>query len=217
MSNGNLEIKAISGHRGGTPGKGVSRDYDVCKLVDTTTCIGCKACEVACLEWNGYEFRETTFDNTYQTMPSTEWNFWNLIKFNEVGDGDNLQWLMRKDQCMHCEEPGCLIACPADGAIVQYTNGIVDFNQANCIGCQYCVTGCPFNIPKFNPATKKVYKCTLCSDRVGAGLEPACIKSCPTGCLHFGSKEDMLAMADKRVTQLKRETSHKNACVYDPQ
>jgi formate dehydrogenase iron-sulfur subunit len=218
MSNGLLEIKAISGHRGGTPGKGVSRDYDVCKLVDTTTCIGCKACEVACLEWNGYEFRDTTFDNTYQTMPSTEWNFWNLIRFNEVEDSSgNLQWLMRKDQCMHCEEPGCLIACPADGAIVQYTNGIVDFNQANCIGCQYCVTGCPFNIPKFNTATKKVYKCTLCSDRVGAGLEPACIKSCPTGCLHFGSKDDMLALANKRAAQLQHETSHKNAGVYDPQ
>jgi formate dehydrogenase beta subunit len=216
MSNGLLEIKAISGHRGGTPGKGVSRDYDVCKLVDTTTCIGCKACEVACLEWNGYEFRDTTFDNTYQTMPETAWNFWNLIKFNEVEGDNGLQWLMRKDQCMHCEEPGCLIACPADGAIVQYTNGIVDFNQANCIGCQYCVTGCPFNIPKFNTATKKVYKCTLCSDRVGAGLEPACIKSCPTGCLHFGSKDDMLALANKRADQLKRETSHKNAGVYDP-
>ncbi len=217
MSNGNLEIKAISGHRGGTPGKGVSRDYDVCKLVDTTTCIGCKACEVACLEWNGYEFRETMFENTYQTMPETAWNFWNLIKFKETEDENgNLQWLMRKDQCMHCEEPGCLIACPADGAIVQYTNGIVDFNQANCIGCQYCVTGCPFNIPKFNQETKKVYKCTLCSDRVGAGLEPACIKSCPTGCLHFGSKEDMLDLASKRVTQIKRETSHKNAGVYDP-
>jgi formate dehydrogenase iron-sulfur subunit len=215
MSNGNLEIKAISGHRGGTPGKGVSRDYDVCKLVDTTTCIGCKACEVACLEWNGYEFRETTFDNTYQTMPSTEWNFWNLIKFNEVEDGNgNLQWLMRKDQCMHCEEPGCLLACPAEGAIVQYSNGIVDFNQANCIGCQYCVTGCPFNIPKFNTTTKKVYKCTLCSDRVGAGLEPACIKSCPTGCLHFGSKEDMLALAQKRVDQIK--PAHSNAGIYDP-
>jgi formate dehydrogenase iron-sulfur subunit len=216
MSNGQLEIKAISGHRGGTPGQGVSRDYDVCKLVDTTTCIGCKACEVACLEWNGYEFRETTFDNTYQTMPSTEWNFWNLIKFNEVESDNGLQWLMRKDQCMHCEEPGCLIACPADGAIVQYTNGIVDFNQANCIGCQYCVTGCPFDIPKFNAETKKVYKCTLCSDRVGAGLEPACIKSCPTGCLHFGSKEDMLALAGQRVDQIKRETSHKNAGIYDP-
>jgi formate dehydrogenase iron-sulfur subunit len=216
MSNGTLEIKAISGHRGGTPGKGVSRDYDVCKLVDTTTCIGCKACEVACVEWNGYDFRETTFDNFYQTMPETAWNFWNLIKFNEVETENGLQWLMRKDQCMHCEEPGCLIACPADGAIVQYTNGIVDFNQEHCIGCQYCVTGCPFNIPKFNTETKKVYKCTLCSDRVGAGLEPACIKSCPTGCLHFGSKEDMLGLANERADQIKRETSHKNAGVYDP-
>jgi formate dehydrogenase beta subunit len=227
MSNGNLEIKAISGHAGGTPGGGeyrqpdgtthigASRDYDVCKLIDTTTCIGCKACEVACVEWNGYEFRETSFDNTYQTMPETAWNFWNLIKFNEVETDGGLQWLMRKDQCMHCEEPGCLIACPADGAIVQYTNGIVDFNQANCIGCQYCVTGCPFNIPKFNEATKKVYKCTLCSDRVGAGLEPACIKSCPTGCLHFGSKEDMKFEAEKRVTQL-HANGHADAGVYDP-
>ena len=83
MSKGTLEIKAISGHRGGTPGHGVSRDYDVCKLIDTTTCIGCKACEVACVEWNGLPFRDTTFDNTYQTMPETTWNFWNLIKFNE--------------------------------------------------------------------------------------------------------------------------------------
>jgi len=227
MSNGNLEIRAISAHKGGTPGggeyrqpdgstrAGASRDYDVCKLIDTTTCIGCKACEVACVEWNGYEFRETTFDNTYQTMPETAWNFWNLIKFNEVETDGGLQWLMRKDQCMHCEEPGCLIACPADGAIVQYTNGIVDFNQANCIGCQYCVTGCPFNIPKFNEATKKVYKCTLCSDRVGVGLEPACIKSCPTGCLHFGSKEDMKFEAEKRVNQLKAN-GHVDAGVYDP-
>jgi formate dehydrogenase beta subunit len=227
MSNGNLEIKAISAHKGGIPGGGeykqadgstrigASRDYDVCKLIDTTTCIGCKACEVACVEWNGYEFRETTFDNTYQTMPETAWNYWNLIKFNEVETDGGLQWLMRKDQCMHCEEPGCLIACPADGAIVQYTNGIVDFNQANCIGCQYCVTGCPFNIPKFNEATKKVYKCTLCSDRVGVGLEPACIKSCPTGCLHFGSKEDMKFEAEKRVSQL-HANGHVDAGVYDP-
>ena len=227
MSNGNLEIKAISAHKGGIPGGGeykqadgstrigASRDYDVCKLIDTTTCIGCKACEVACVEWNGYEFRETTFDNTYQTMPETAWNFWNLIKFNEVETDGGLQWLMRKDQCMHCEEPGCLIACPADGAIVQYTNGIVDFNQANCIGCQYCVTGCPFNIPKFNEATKKVYKCTLCSDRVGVGLEPACIKSCPTGCLHFGSKEDMKFEAETRVSQL-HANGHADAGVYDP-
>jgi formate dehydrogenase beta subunit len=217
MSNGAMEIKAISGHRGGTPGNAVSRDYDVCKLVDTTTCIGCKACEVACLEWNGYEFRETTFDNTYQTMPDTAWNYWNLIRFNEHENEDGtLSWLMRKDQCMHCADPGCLLACPAEGAIVQYQNGIVDFNQEHCIGCQYCVTGCPFNIPKFNNTTKKVYKCTLCSDRVGAGLEPACIKSCPTGCLHFGSKDDMEMLANSRAKQVRDNTSHKNAGVYNP-
>ncbi len=217
MPSDNLEIKAISGHPGTVPGANASRDYDVCKLVDTTTCIGCKACEVACLEWNGYEFRETTFDNTYQTMPETAWNYWNLIKFNEHENEDGtLSWLMRKDQCMHCADPGCLMACPADGAIVQYANGIVDFNQEHCIGCQYCLTGCPFNIPKFNSATKKVFKCTLCSDRVGAGLEPACIKSCPTGCLHFGSKDDMKALAEQRADQLRKTTSHKDAGVYDP-
>jgi len=217
MPGDTFKIKAISGHGGVAPAVGSSRDYDVCKLIDTTTCIGCKACEVACLEWNGYEFRETTFDNTYQTMPDTAWNYWNLIRFNERPNEDGtISWLMRKDQCMHCADPGCLMACPADGAIVQYTNGIVDFNQEHCIGCQYCVTGCPFDIPKFNPTTKKVHKCTLCSDRVSVGLEPACIKACPTGCLHFGSKEDMTMLAEKRSEQLREHTSHKNAGVYDP-
>jgi len=217
MSNGTLEVKAISGHRGGTPGRGVSRDYDVCKLVDTTTCIGCKACEVACVEWNDMPFRETVFDNNYQTMRGTEWNYWTLIRFDEhsLQDG-GFQWLMRKDGCMHCADPGCLAACPADGAIVQYQNGIVDFQQENCIGCQFCVSGCPFNIPKYNHSTKKVYKCTLCSDRVGAGLEPACIKSCPTGCLHFGTKDDMKLLAESRAKQLRDVSGFKDAGVYDP-
>ena len=213
-----FQIQAISGHVGTVPGYGAQRALEVCKLVDVTTCIGCKACEVACVEWNKHPFRETTFDNTYQTMPTTEWNFWNLIKFNEHKRDDGTQmWLMRKDQCMHCADPGCLRACPADGAIVQYTNGIVDFNQENCIGCQYCVSGCPFNIPKFNQSTKKVFKCTLCSDRVGAGLEPACIKACPTGCLHFGTKAEMTELAQARATQLREQSGFPDAGVYDPQ
>ena len=142
MSNGPLQIKAISGHAGTPPGLDASRDYQVAKLIDVTTCIGCKACEVACLEWNGYPFRETVFDNTYQTMPDTEWNYYNLIRFNEhVADDGTLSWLMRKDQCMHCADPGCLRACPADQAIVQYANGIVDFQEDACIGCGYCQTG----------------------------------------------------------------------------
>src|ERR1700685_571646 len=217
MSNGPLQIKAISGHAGTVPGHDASRDYDVAKLIDVTTCIGCKACEVACLEWNGYPFRETVFDNTYQTMPDTEWNYYNLIRFNEFTDADgNFSWLMRKDQCMHCADPGCLKACPADGAIVQYTNGIVDFQQQNCIGCGYCVSGCPFDIPKFNPTTKKMFKCTLCVDRVSEGLEPACIKSCPTGCLHFGTKDDMKDLAETRAKQLRENFGIEKAGVYDP-
>ena len=213
----NLRIQKISGHSGPVPGEGTQRQQQVCKLIDATTCIGCKACEVACLEWNDLPFRETVFNNTYQTMPETAWNYWNLIKFNEhVREDGSMQWLMRKDNCMHCADPGCLAACPADGAIVQYQNGIVDFQQDNCIGCQYCVTGCPFNIPKFNPQTKKVFKCTLCSDRVSQGLEPACIKACPTGCLHFGTKDDMKDLAQTRVDQLKQHSGFTNAGVYDP-
>src|SRR5262252_11158596 len=214
---GTLRIQQISGHPGPVPGEGTQRQPEVCKLIDTTTCIGCKACEVACVEWNDMPFQTTTFDNTYQTMPDTHWNYWNLIKFNEDQHSDgSFAWLMRKHQCMHCEDPGCLRACPADGAIVQYANGIVDFQQENCIGCQFCVSGCPFNVPKFNPSTKKVYKCTLCSDRVGAGLEPACIKSCPTGCLHFGSKDDMKELAEIRAKQLRDHYGYDKAGVYDP-
>jgi len=150
-------------------------------------------------------------------MPQTAWNYWNLIKFNEHEREDgSITLLMRKDQCMHCADPGCLAACPADGAIVQYTNGIVDFQQQNCIGCGYCVSGCPFDIPKFNPTTKKMFKCTLCVDRVSEGLEPACIKSCPTGCLHFGSKEDMVDLAETRAKQLRENYGIKEAGVYDP-
>jgi formate dehydrogenase iron-sulfur subunit len=217
MSQASAQIQKISGHSGPVPGANVEPIYTVCKMIDTTTCIGCKACEVACLEWNGYPFRETAFDNSYQTMPETAWNYWNLIKFNEVERSDgSMSLLMRKDQCMHCAEPGCLAACPADGAIVQYSNGIVDFQQDHCIGCGYCVNGCPFNIPKFNSATKKMFKCTLCVDRVTEGLEPACIKSCPTGCLHFGTKDDMKDLAATRATQLREHYGFANAGVYDP-
>jgi formate dehydrogenase beta subunit len=220
MSQATLRIQKMSGHAGAVPGAGMYRDVkdkQVCKLVDTTTCIGCKACEIACQEWNDLPFASTSFDNTYQTMPDTTWNFWNLIRFKEYPKADGtMMWLMRKDQCMHCADPGCLEACPADGAIVQYANGIVDFQSDHCIGCGYCITGCPFNIPKFHPATRKVHKCTLCADRVSENLEPACIKSCPTGCLHFGTKDDMLELANRRAKQLRDHYDFKNAGVYDP-
>jgi formate dehydrogenase beta subunit len=189
----------------------------VAKYIDTTTCIGCKACEVACQEWNDLPTLKTEQTGSYQTMPSLDANFWNLIKFREQDlPGGGLAWLMRKDQCMHCAEPGCLAACPAPGAIVQYANGIVDVNQDACIGCGYCASGCPFDVPRFSAATGKMSKCTLCVDRVTVGLEPACIKACPTGCLQFGTKDDMLAMGKKRVGEL-QAAGFKDAVLYDPQ
>jgi formate dehydrogenase iron-sulfur subunit len=138
------------------------------------------------------------------------------MRFYEEEIGNRgLQWLIVKDGCLHCQEPGCLKACPAPGAIIQYSNGIVDFKQDNCIGCGYCQTGCPFNIPRFGVKDSKAYKCTLCSDRVAVGLEPACIKSCPTQALSFGSKEDMLELAAERVQEL-HERGYDKAAIYDP-
>ena len=213
MAGKTLELRAVSATSTAAPG--VRETPVVSKLIDTSTCIGCKACEVACQEWNDLPPETTVQVGTYQTLPQTTSNFWNLIKFHEYEDGAGLHWLMRKDQCMHCADPGCLKACPAPGAIVQYTNGIVDFQQENCIGCGYCIAGCPFDIPRFNTRTRKVYKCTLCVDRVSVGLEPACIKACPTSCLQFGSKEQMRQIGEKRVKQL-QAGGFTQATLYDP-
>tara|TARA_B100001123_G_C15343554_1_gene1036033 strand:- start:9027 stop:9890 length:864 start_codon:yes stop_codon:yes gene_type:complete len=185
------------------------------KLVDISKCIGCKGCEVACKEWNELGVEPTSNFGSIQSHKDLSPNTWLLMRFNEIEVDGDLQWLIKKDACLHCEDPGCLFACPAPGAIVQYTNGIVDFNQENCIGCQYCVTGCPFDIPRFHPATKTVSKCNMCIDRVEAGLEPACVKTCPTNAIAWGSKHDMEALADQKVETLKSR-GYQNAAVYNP-
>ncbi len=187
----------------------------VSKFIDTTTCIGCKACEVACQEWNDLPSFETHRFGSYQTLPTLHAEFWNLIKFHEMEIEGRMSWLLRKDNCLHCEDPGCLAACPAPGAIVQYENGIVDVNPDACIGCGYCETGCPFDVPRIHDKTAKMSKCTLCVDRVTVGMEPACVKACPTGCLHFGTKADMVALGAQRVEQLRRD-GFQEAALYDP-
>ncbi len=195
----------------------VRRDFEVAKLIDVSKCIGCKACQAACLEWNNLReevgYNTGSYENPHDLTPST----WTLMRFTEWENPDsgNLEWLIRKDGCMHCADPGCLKACPAPGAIVQYNNGIVDFISQNCIGCGYCVKGCPFNIPRISTADNKAYKCTLCSDRVAYGQGPACAKACPTGAIVFGTKQDMLQHAAGRVTDLKSR-GFANAGIYDP-
>ncbi|WP_154922552.1 4Fe-4S dicluster domain-containing protein, partial [Klebsiella grimontii] len=144
-----------------------ARDHqeEVAKLIDVTTCIGCKACQVACSEWN--DIRDEVGHNVgvYDNPADLTAKSWTVMRFSEVEQNDKLEWLIRKDGCMHCADPGCLKACPAEGAIIQYANGIVDFQSEQCIGCGYCIAGCPFNVPRLNPEDNRVYKCTLCVDR----------------------------------------------------
>lgn len=189
----------------------------VAKLIDVSKCIGCKACEAACLEWNNLReevgINSGVYDNPLDLTPASL----TVMRFSEWinPETQNLEWLIRKDGCMHCEDPGCLKACPAPGAIVQYSNGIVDFDHDKCIGCGYCIKGCPFNIPRISKADNKAYKCTLCSDRIAVGQGPACAKACPTQAIVFGTKDEMRAHAEGRIKDLKSR-GYKNAGLYDP-
>ena len=194
------------------------RDYkaEVAKLIDVSTCIGCKACQVACSEWNDIRDEVGHCVGVYDTPADLSAKSWTVMRFSETEQNGKLEWLIRKDGCMHCEDPGCLKACPSAGAIIQYANGIVDFQSENCIGCGYCIAGCPFNIPRLNKEDNRVYKCTLCVDRVSVGQEPACVKTCPTGAIHFGTKKEMLELAEQRVAKLKAR-GYEHAGVYNPE
>ena len=199
-----------------TPAPGIrSEGPEYAKLVDISRCIGCKGCEIACKEWNELGIEPTENFGSFQSHRDLSADTWLLMRFTEVEVGGDVAWFIKKDACLHCAEPGCLFACPAPGAIVQYENGIVDFNQANCIGCQLCVSGCPFDIPRFNQETRKVYKCNMCIDRVEAGLEPACAKTCPTNAISWGTKEDMVALGERKVEGL-RARGLANAVLYNP-
>lgn len=194
----------------------VRKQPEVAKLIDVSTCIGCKACQVACMQWNDLRDDVGTNHGTYDNPNDLTPKSWTVMRFSEVEPEENkLEWLIRKDGCMHCEDPGCLKACPSPGAIVKYSNGIVDFISEHCIGCGYCVSGCPFDVPRISQADNKAYKCSLCSDRVTVGLEPACVKACPTGAIRFGTKEDMHDYAEERLVDLK-ERGFQNAGLYDP-
>jgi len=211
-----LDIKQRSATT--TPSPSMRQTVEVAKLIDTTRCIGCKACQVACMEWNDIRDEIGSVNGTYNNPTDLTAASWTVMRFYEKekeGSPFDLQWLIRKDGCMHCADPGCLKACPSPGAIVQYANGIVDFHQENCIGCGYCITGCPFNVPRISKKDSKAYKCTLCSDRVAVGLEPACVKTCPTGAIMFGSKDQMHEQAEHRIVELKGR-GHAKAGLYDP-
>ena len=183
-------------------------------LTDTTLCIGCKACEVACKQWNqlpmdDFGWTGYSYDNTGDLGATT----WRHVAFVErVGDGDGRRpttlqpfqsnWLMMSDICKHCVRAGCLEACPT-GAIVRTEFGSVVIQQDVCNGCGYCLPACPFGVPALSLTDHKAHKCTLCYDRLKDGLEPACAKSCPTDSIQFGRVDELMARARGRVASLK--------------
>ncbi len=192
-------------------------------LTDSTLCIGCKACEVACKEWNqieddGLEWSGYSYDNTGAVGHST----WRHVKFVEnepvIGRGGNApdvppSWGFSSDVCKHCEVAGCLEACPT-GSIVRTEFGGVFVQPDVCNGCSYCVVACPFGVIERNEADGRAFKCTFCYDRQKVGLTPACSTACPTESIKFGELEHLQAVAMKRMHEL-RERGMDDVVFYD--
>jgi formate dehydrogenase iron-sulfur subunit len=176
-------------------------------FTDTTICIGCKACEVACKNWNQLpatnggvtEMSGDSYDNT-RKLDGTHWRH---VKFIEQFDGPyNGRWLMMSDVCKHCVQAGCLEVCPT-GAIIRTQFDTVVIQSDVCNGCRACIAACPFGVIDMNPAAGTAQKCTLCYDRMEVGLEPACAKACPTDSIQFGELDDLRERAQGRVAELR--------------
>ena len=176
------------------------------KIIDLSKCTGCRACQLACKQWNQQPAKQTENLGTYQNPPDLQSNTWTLIRFQEIATKDSVKWVFRKDGCMHCTDAACVKVCPS-GALHHTDYGTVAVTNSLCIGCKECVTACPFDIPRYDRATDKIYKCDLCLTRIEAALEPACVKACPTGALRFGDKADMLKVAYKRAKELGGDAS----------
>jgi len=177
-------------------------------FTDTSVCIGCKACEVACKEWNQLEgnspaFLADSFDNT----GSLDAQNWRHVKFVEhVPDqpataGNGAAWLMMSDVCKHCKHASCMEVCPT-GAIIRTEFDTVFIQQDVCNGCRNCVAACPYGVIGMNQQTGTAHKCTLCYDRLQGGLEPACAKACPTQSIQFGPLAELQQKADVRLAAL---------------
>jgi len=176
-------------------------------FTDTTLCIGCKACEVACKQWNqlpddGFLFTGMSYDNTVALGPST----WRHVSFIErpvplSGQRSEMSWLLMSDVCKHCRRAGCLEACPT-GAIIRTEFDSVFVQPDICNGCGYCVVACPFGVIGRRDDDGRAWKCTLCYDRLRHDLTPACAKACPTESIQFGPIEELVHRARDRVAEL---------------
>lgn len=173
-------------------------------LIDTTKCIGCRACQLACKAKNNLpEDASSLPPNRTFPIALSETTF-SLVEFHRVGGSDqNPQYRTVKRQCMHCLEPACASVCPV-AAITKTEKGPVVYDAEKCMGCRYCMAACPFNVPKFEwtSSNPRIRKCTMCADRIEKGLQPACVEACPVGALTFGTRAELVANAQQRVSDM---------------
>ncbi|WP_040206836.1 4Fe-4S dicluster domain-containing protein [Neobacillus jeddahensis] len=191
------------------------------KLVDVTKCDGCRACMVACKNWNDLPAEPEEFSGTVQSHKKTTADTWNVLQYieHENGKGD-LEYLFRHSSCFHCTDAACEKVCP-ENAISYSKFGTVVIDHDKCVGCGYCVQNCPFEVislKEYKDKNGKEYKlsqkCTMCTDRLEEGLQPACVTTCHTNALEFGNKDEMLAKAEKRLSEIKGKFP--NANIYNP-
>jgi formate dehydrogenase iron-sulfur subunit len=177
-------------------------------FTDTSVCIGCKACEVACKEWNQLPDKDVGFlgqslDNTGELNGTT----WRHVKFIDnvpdktLGEGNGKAFLLMSDVCKHCQHASCMDVCPT-GAIIRTEFDTVFIQQDVCNGCRNCIAACPYDVIDIDEDKNVAQKCTLCYDRLQGGLEPACAKACPTDSIQFGPLDELRETARKREAQL---------------
>lgn len=187
-------------------------------FTDETLCIGCKACEVACKEWNQLPATNggvnTLSGESYDNTRTLDGEHWRHVKFVEQFSPDRSQaaWKLMSDVCKHCVQAGCLEACPT-GAIIRTEFDTVVIQQDVCNGCRYCIAACPFDVIGINAQTNTAQKCTLCYDRLQVGMMPACAQACPTASIKFGPVRELRQIADQRV-QVLRQQGVNGAYIY---
>ncbi|HWD70041.1 MAG TPA: 4Fe-4S dicluster domain-containing protein [Solirubrobacteraceae bacterium] len=209
-----LEITLVGGHDPAAAAGWETHPPRVGFFTDTSICIGCKACEVACKEWNsvpedGLNWTGMSFDNSEGLGADT----WRHVAFIEqptplTGHTPNFQresegfrWLMASDVCKHCTHAACLDVCPT-GAIFRTEFGTVVVQEDICNGCGYCVPACPYGVLDKREEDGRIFKCTLCYDRLQDGQEPACAKACPTDSIQFGDLDELRERADARLERM---------------
>jgi len=182
-------------------------------LFDSTRCIGCRACQVACKQWNDLDGEVTANWGSYENPRDLSPDTWIKIEWREAERNGRVEWLYTFRACLHCTEANCVQACPVD-AISHRPEGFVVIDHDACIGCSMCVDACPFDVMRIGDGKDDTAeKCCACIFRIEEGDVPACVKSCPVYALTFGVRENLVKDGKERVKALKHK-GYSNACLY---